>query len=106
MKLPETICIGYQDIEVQMVDFPDNEQGAYISDKSQIRIQKGMTPRERLNTVLHECIHAIIYTYGFKSHFENDEEEEKLVGMLGNGLAEVFSRNPELAKWVAVYASR
>lgn len=106
MKLPETICIGYQDIEVLETDFPDYDHGVYLSDRSQIRIQKGMAAREGLNTVLHECLHAIIYVYGFKSYFKTDDDEEKLVGALGNGLAEVFSRNPELAKWVAHYAGK
>ncbi len=106
MKLPETICIGYQDIEVIETDFPDNEQGVYISDKSQIRIQRDMQPRESLNTVLHEIIHAIIFVYGAKQIFKDEEEEERVVGLVGNGLAEAFSRNPELAKWTADYAKR
>jgi len=106
MKLPETICIGYQDIEVLETDFPENEQGVYLSDKPQIRIQQDLSPREYLNTVLHECLHAIFYVYGAKSLVKDEEEEEKLVNVLGNGLAEVFSRNPELVKWVAHHAGR
>lgn len=106
MKLPETICIGYQDIEVLETDFPEGEQGVYLADKTQIRIQEGLSIREHLNTVLHECLHAIFCVYGAKSLFENDEKEEQIVGILGNGLAELFSRNPELAKWVAYHAGR
>lgn len=106
MKLPETICIGYQDIEVIKTDFADYESGCYLADKAQIRIQKGLTHRESLNTLLHECLHAILYTYGFKTQFKDDESEEKLVGVLGNGLAEIFSRNPALVKWVAHHAGK
>lgn len=106
MKLPETICIGYQDIEVIKTDFPDGEQGVYISDKSQIRIQRGLSPRERLNTILHECLHAIFSVYGLKPMVKDDAEEERLVDALGNGLTEVFSRNPELVKWVSHYAGK
>lgn len=106
MKLPETICIGYQDIEILEADFPDYENGVYLSDRSQIRIQEGLSTREHLNTVLHECLHAICYTYGVKSSFKDDEQEERVVSIFGNGLAELFSRNPELAKWVAHHAAR
>lgn len=105
MKLPETICIGYQDIEVIETDFPDGEQGVYISDKSQIRIQKDLSSRESLNTVLHECLHAVFCVYGINEE-KDKESEEKLVTALGNGLTEVLSRNPELVKWVAFHAGR
>lgn len=106
MKLPETICIGYQDIEVIETDFPEGQQGVYISEKSQIRIQEGLSIRENLNTILHECLHAIIYSYGAKSRFKDDEDEEKFVEVIGNGLTEVLSRNPALVKWMASNAGR
>lgn len=106
MKLPETICIGYQDIETIETDFPENEHGVYLSDKPQIRIQEGLNSREYLNTVIHECLHAIFYVYGAKAFVKGDEEEENIVNVLSNGLAEVFSRNPDLIKWVAHHAQR
>lgn len=106
MKLPETICIGYQDIEIIETDFPEGEHGVYIPEKSQIRVQCGLSPREYLNTVLHECLHAIFSVYGVKSLVRDDEEEEKIVGALGNGLTEILSRNPEMARWMMYYAAK
>lgn len=106
MKLPETICVGYQDIEIVETDFPCGEQGVYIPEKSQIRIQKDLSAREVVNTVIHECLHAIFHVYGAKALVNGDEQEEKLVNVIGNGFAEIFSRNPDLVKWVAHYAQR
>lgn len=106
MSLPETICIGYQDIEVVRTTMPDDISGAYDGPKSQIYVRKKLTRREELNTVLHECLHAIFYIYGIKPFVEDDEAEEKLVFAIGNGLTEVFTRNPDLTKWVAKNAAK
>lgn len=98
--LPSIIKIGYQDIRVSEVDFIDGAQGVYISDNSEIRIKEGMSESESLNTILHECLHAIVYVYGIKNDFEDNDEEEKIVNALGNGLTEIFLRNPNLIKFI------
>lgn len=87
-------------------DFPEGEKGVYIFDKAQIRIQEGLTPREQINTALHECLHAIIAVYGAKKRFKDDDQEEDLVNLLGNGLTEALSRNPDLTRWLAHYAAK
>ena|ERR1700733_4588450 len=98
--LPAVIKLGYQDIAVSEFSFLDGEQGAYSADAAKIRINEGMEGRELLNTLLHECLHAIVYTYGLKKDFKDDDEEEKLVNAFGNGLTELLVRNPEVVEFI------
>lgn len=100
-KLPDTIHIGYQDIKILTVDFLDEAVGAYVPDRSEIRIKEGTEGRELLNTLLHECLHAVVQCYGMRDDFKDHEHEEKIINALGNGLTEVLTRNPVLASWVA-----
>lgn len=100
ISLPKIIKIGYQDIKVSEMDFVDESQGVYRADQSEIRIREGLEAREKLNTVLHEILHAIVYSYGLKNDFKDDDEEEKVVNALGNGLTEAFIRNPELMEFI------
>lgn len=97
---PKVIKLGYQDIKIIEIDFVDDTQGVYRADQSEIRIREGMDKREKLNTVLHELFHAIVYSYGIKRDFKDDEQEEKLVNVFGNGFTEVLIRNPDLMEFI------
>ncbi len=97
--LPKVIHLGYQDIKVSEYDLVD-AQGCYQAEQSKIRIKEGMEPKEKLNTLLHEIFHGIVYSYGLKKDFKDDEEEEKIVNALGNGLTEVLVRNKELVEFI------
>lgn len=97
--LPSVIKLGYQDIKIIEDDLVE-AQGCYQPDQSKIRIKDGLEGREQLNTILHEVLHAIIYTYGLKKDFKTDEEEEKIVNALGNGLTEALVRNRGLAEFI------
>lgn len=98
--LPKSIRIGYQDIKILEVDAIDDTQGSYNNTDHEIKIRSGMKANERINTVIHECLHAIVYTYGLKKGFKGDDEEENLVNTLANGLTEVFVRNKELVEFI------
>ena len=98
--LPTIIKLGYQDITVTEVDSIDNTQGSYDNDSHEIKIKSGIGNREQLNTLLHEILHAIVYGYGLKCEFKDDEHEEKVVNALGNGLTEVLVRNKELVAFI------
>lgn len=97
--LPAMVQIGYQDIKISEEDLVE-AQGCYQAEQSKIRIKEGMEAREKLNTLLHEILHAAIYTYGLKKDFKDDEDEERLVNALGNGLTEVLVRNKELLEFI------
>jgi hypothetical protein len=98
--LPKVIKLGYQDITVTEVDAIDNTQGSYNNESHEIKIKSEMGSREKLNTVLHEILHSIVYAYGIKSEFGDDDKEEKVVNALGNGLTEVLVRNKELVAFI------
>lgn len=103
--LPAVIKLGYQDIKVSEVDAIDNTQGSYNNESHEIKIKVGMDNRERLNTIIHEILHACIYVYGLKCEFKDDDTEEKIVNALGNGLTEALVRNKELIQFVGESAS-
>jgi Zn-dependent peptidase ImmA (M78 family) len=98
--LPTVIRLGYQDIKVIEVDAIDDTQGSYTNETHEIKIKGGMNASETLNTVIHECLHAILYVYGAKEHFKNDDEEENLVNAMANGLTEVLVRNKDLVAFI------
>lgn len=98
--LPKTIKLGYQDIKLSEFEFMDGEQGCYRAEPAEIKIKHGAEGREKLNTVLHELLHACVYCYGLKKDFKDDEEEEKIVNALANGLTELLVRNPELVAFI------
>lgn len=98
--LPTVIKIGYQDIKVIEVDLIDDAQGVYLAAKPEIRVKEGMEGRELLNTVLHEILHGIVYCYGLKTEFKDNDHEERIVNALGNALTEVLTRNPDLVSFV------
>lgn len=101
--LPASLKVGYQDIKITEVDLIDG-QGVYIADRSEIRIREGMEKREQLNTLLHESLHALCYSYGLKNEFKDDDHEERVVNALGNGLTEILVRNPQLVKCIIANA--
>jgi len=97
--LPTVIKLGYQDIKITEEDLVD-AQGCYQAEQSKIRIKEDMDKREQMNTLLHELLHAIVYVYGLKKDFKTDEEEEKIVNLLANGLTEVLVRNKDLVMFI------
>jgi hypothetical protein len=98
--LPKLIKLGYQDIKVSEVPAIDDTQGSYNNEHHEIKIKADMGSREKLNTLLHELLHACVYSYGIKSEFGDGEREEKVVNALGNGLTEALVRNKELVAFI------
>lgn len=98
--LPKVIKIGYQDIKVSEVAAIDDTQGSYNNESHEIKIKSEMGSREKLNTLLHEMLHACVYAYGIKSEFLDGDKEEKVVNALGNALTEVLLRNKDLVEFI------
>lgn len=48
------------------------------------------------STFLHECLHAIIWTYGIST----DDEEEQVVTLMAVALTALYRDNPWLADWL------
>lgn len=65
MKIPRQLLIGENIWAVRFVrkfgygEQDKNLRGLCVPDKSEILISQGLTPRERLETLVHEILHAI-----------------------------------------------
>ena len=55
------------------------------------------TPAKAVDTVLHEVLHAVWYTYVIK---HKKMSEEAMVSILATALTAVFSANPWLPDWI------
>lgn len=103
--IPSPLRIGYQDVKVQVANnlverHLDECDGFYDRKRSEIFISEGMSNREILNTVIHECLHAMFYTYGMREIIDDKAKEEYIVNTLGNALTQFFVSNPVFAEWV------
>lgn len=104
-KMPEVLKIGYQDVTVTETTFEkdstiSDSTGYYLSEKARIAIKETMTTREKINTVLHECLHAIFYNYGMREVISDKDREEFIVNTIGNGLTQLLVANPALLEWI------
>ena len=101
--LPKKIKVGYRSFKVKVIEsFPQGgPMGAY-EPSGDLHISPDYDAVETVNTVLHELLHALCHTYSINEvmDWEDHDEEEKLVGVLGNGLTELMVRNPKLIKFL------
>ena len=103
MNVPDKIKIGYRDYKLeewkQTVASANEAQGQFFSKEGVI----GYTVEEKgvshANTLLHECLHAIIYQWNIEL---GEKEEETLVNSLTNGLVTVFVDNPDLMDYLKI----
>tara|TARA_R110002167_G_scaffold157998_4_gene353109 strand:+ start:262 stop:684 length:423 start_codon:yes stop_codon:yes gene_type:complete len=102
-NLPRLIKVGYRDIEIQYVrpDFKTDEMsdcyGQYKAREGLIQIQPDICGQEMANVLLHECLHAVVYSSGLnqaKSCLKEEDDEEIVVNQLTNYLIGLFRDNP------------
>lgn len=97
---PTHIKVGYQDFALLFEDASHdnrNHFGLTHLIKSNIRVVRTGNKIEDVNTLIHEVLHATVYTQGIKmSH----EEEEFVVNSLANGLVGVIRENPLLIEYI------
>ena len=97
MNIPDKIKIGYRDYKLeewkQTVASANEAQGQFFAKEGII----GYTAEEKgvshANTLLHECLNAIIYQWNMEL---DDKVEELVVNGLANGLTTIFVDNPKL----------
>ena len=63
------IMLGYQEIEIEEVEDLKHEDGEWVEGlwdaaKGKIRINAGMPDDQWVDTLVHECMHAISDIYG------------------------------------------
>lgn len=101
-KTPKKIKIGYSDFRI----VPRSDQwgkrhkayGDCSPDEARIQYVSSQKKNELVNTILHECLHGIVYM--FDINFKNQEAEEKVVRKMANGLHMVFKDNPNFLEWI------
>lgn len=101
-QLPKTIRVGYQDVALISCDMGDDEHGSYTDRTARIIYNPARTEREIVNTILHECLHAIYHTSGVVRHsvFKDLNDEEIVAHATANALTQVFLDNPALLDWI------
>ena len=97
MERPETIKIGYRKYALeewkQTVASANEAQGQFFAKEGVIGYTAEETGVSHANTLIHECLHAIIYQW----NMDLDEKvEELVVNGLANGLTTIFVDNPKL----------
>ena len=105
-QLEKTIKIGYQDITIERETSTFQKQsdcyGEYEHRKNQITIQKGLSPLDEANTLLHEILHGVSYINSLTQTgqpLDSENKEEVVINTITNGLAQVFRDN----KWLLSY---
>ena len=101
MQIPEKIKIGYKDYKLeewkQTVASANEAQGQFFSKEGVIgyvTTEKGVS---HANTIIHECLHAIIYQWNMDLE---EKVEELVVSGLANGLTTIFVDNPKLMDYL------
>lgn len=90
------VQIGYKTYTIDYIDNPmGDNHGICQNEKGKIFIDKNLPTSDLMNTTIHEILHAIFYSYGILT---DEDEEEKIVVALANGITEVVLRNPELLR--------
>ena len=101
MNIPDKIKIGYRDYKLeewkQTVASANDAHGQFFAKEGII----GYTVEEKgvshANTIIHECLHGIIYQWNMDLE---EKVEELVVSGLANGLTTIFVDNPELVDYL------
>lgn len=103
------IKVGYSDVKLEYVGEEDSKwlkehHGEFIAETSVIKLAKNQRPSEELNTLIHEILHAIVYTYGLNNDagvLKKTQDEEQVVAVLANGLQQIIRDNPKFLAYVS-----
>ena len=97
MERPEKIKIGYREYTLeewkQTVASANEAQGQFFAKEGVIGYTAEETGVSHANTLIHECLHAIIYQWNMDLE---EKVEELVVNGLANGLTTIFVDNPKL----------
>jgi hypothetical protein len=93
-KMIQSVKIGnqtYEIKEVECVDKHDTLAGQIRFYDSIIKIDSGLTNEQKIETILHECLHGVEYFMGL-------DLEEHIIRQLGKGLSMLFKDNKHLVE--------
>lgn len=98
----DTIKVLYQVNKLIPVESRDADkreiQGQYHAKEQEIDYDQSLRPDEKANTILHEVLHALVYTMSIK--FKDHDQEESVVNSMSNGIITVLKDNPDFLGWL------
>lgn len=105
---PTTIKVGWKDLKIEYVDptfkkYNADYWGQFVARKGLIEVQREAQGDDLANTLLHEVLHAIVYTASLNAEggaLEEDKHEEQVVNSITNHLMGVFKDNPWFLDWL------
>lgn len=103
--LPKVVRVASHAITVaepHYLEMASNESdGRFFPTISRIDVRSDLGPANVRDSLLHECLHAVLYCHGLGKLLELDAEaEEKLVSGLAPAVLALLRRNPELVKFL------
>lgn len=93
------VKINGLDYEIKLVERMLGDEVGEIDTLEGAIYLESNPPRGLLITLLHEIIHAILYSAGYNNIDEN-EHDEKMIYALAYGLYTVIKDNPELIELI------
>ena len=101
MKHPKTLKIGYENYEIEY--WPPTHAttteayGEFFAKEKKIGIDGAQTGASLVNTMIHEAMHGICFHQGMQL---KDDEEERIVNSMANGITQLLKDNPDLVDWI------
>jgi hypothetical protein len=97
-KIPDSLKIGHKTFPIEMAPAIGKFRNlGYVHSKSgDFHLDPNQPMDELVETVIHEGIHVI----WDQACLEPGDSEERIVSVTANGLTTLFSRNPDLLKWI------
>ena len=105
MKLPKKVKVGYKTYKIKEWESAEDRHshslGAARHHEAEIFIDThSVNETEVVNTMLHEILHCISWTYGLQADFGSQEFEEKIVNTVANGLIETMQSNKDVFQFI------
>ena len=101
--------VGFQDLTIKLEspsfakDNLTDCYGQYLQRENTIQINTGLDLHDKVNTLIHETLHACCYVSGLtqkENPLAEDDKEETVVNNLTNTLHVVFRDNPWLLNYI------
>jgi len=98
--LPSVVRVAAFDVAIKnwhpLSATANGKFGEWSSVESTIRVDTTVAPMKVLDTLLHELNHAIYWAY----EVEDEDKEERLVGVFATAWAQVYRDNPDLLRFI------
>lgn len=109
LRVPKSVVVGAQ--TYQIIERPESQDGmlgeayAYTLVESNLIVMRQNLPLERKRSILiHEILHAVIFTYGRSDRVEKNESfddwEHHFVVLVQEPMLLLLRQNPELVEFL------